>query len=249
MRQGWSLKAMHRLIVTSAVYRQSSLASPDLYNRDPDNVLLARGSRYRVDAELIRDIGLNLGGLLDHTVGGPSVFPSQPDEATTGYGGSFRWHESPGADKYRRGLYTFRKRTAPYAAFATFDAPAANTCTVSRRRSNTPLQSLALLNDEVMVDAARGLALRIVGQRGDCDADLMRYAFRICVARPPDALELKELLTFYDVQQQRLASGELAATKICGTEQAPAGIALNDFAAWTTVARLLLNLDEVITRQ
>ena len=158
---GWSLKSLQRQIVMSAVYRQSSKVSPELAERDPRNILLAHGPRFRVEAETIRDIALEASGLLHRTLGGPSVFPPQPGEAGATFG-PFRWKDSTGADRYRRGLYTFRKRGGPYAAFATFDAPPPNTCAMSRRRSNTPLQALAQLNDLAILEASRALAGRVL---------------------------------------------------------------------------------------
>ncbi len=163
-RQGWSMKAMHRLIVTSATYRQTSKAEPDLLTRDPRNELLARGPRFRVDSEVVRDIALSASGLLDPTIGGPSVYPPQPDGVTALSYGQMAWPTSKGRDRYRRGLYTYTKRTAPFAAFATFDMPTSEVACVRRERSNTPLQALTLLNDPAFVEAARAMGKRIVAE-------------------------------------------------------------------------------------
>ncbi len=246
---GWSLKAIHREIVLSATYRQDSHLSAALAERDPDNVLLARGPRLRVDAEVLRDTALATSGLLVRKIGGPSVFPPQPAEAGVSFG-PFRWKDSVGDDRYRRGLYTFRKRGAPYAAFATFDAPAPNTCAAARRRSNTPLQALALLNDVVLIEAAQAMAMRTLSEAPSTDAaSRARYAFRLCVARQPTESELAAIVAFFERQQARFVSGSLDAAAITGSagEGAPQA-ELNALAAWTTVARMLLNLDETISK-
>jgi hypothetical protein len=246
-RQKWSLKAAHRLIVTSAVYRQSASATAELRSKDPENVLLARAPRHRLEPERIRDVLLMVSGLLDHRLGGPSVFPSQPAAAASSF--HFTWTESAGSDKFRRGLYTFRRRTAPYAMFSLFDAPTGNICSVHRHRSNTPLQALALLNDDLTLAAARALAVRVVQlDAGDLESRA-RLAFRACVTRPPDTVEMNQLLAFYQRQHKRLVAGELNAAEITGTQRVPAGDTLEDLAVWTMVARLLLNLDETITKE
>ena len=230
---GWSLKHIHRLIATSATYRQSSRVRPDLANVDSDNRLLARQSRLRLDAELVRDVCLSASGLLVDKVGGPSVFPPQPD-GVMNLGQSRReWKPSSGSDRYRRGLYTYFWRATPHPALMVFDSPDAfSTCT-RRLRSNTPLQALTLLNDAAFYEFAEGLAHRVTSQPFHNDSDRIDYAFRLCVARNPSDSErqrLKELLS------QQLAQGA-GDTKGKQAE------------AWTTVARVLLNLDETITRE
>ncbi|WP_169972709.1 PSD1 and planctomycete cytochrome C domain-containing protein [Tautonia rosea] len=243
--EGWSQKAIHRWIVTSATYRQSSNVEPSLLDRDLENVLLARGPRFRLEAELVRDLALSASGLLTPTVGGPSVYPPQPDGVTAlAYGGP-GWPTSTGPDRYRRGLYTFIKRTAPYAAFTTFDAPTSEVTCTRRERSNTPLQALTLLNDPVFIEAAQALAQRIVSElpEGDAEARAAR-AFRLCLSREPDASELAAILDFYQAQRDRIASGELDAETLAGTADSDHAVEL---AAWTTVSRALLNLDETIT--
>jgi mono/diheme cytochrome c family protein len=245
-RQGWSMKAMHRLIVTSATYRQASQASPALLARDPRNELLARGPRFRVESEMVRDIALAASGLLDPTIGGPSVYPPQPDGVTALSYGQVTWPTSKGRDRYRRGLYTFTKRTAPFAAFATFDMPTSEVACVRRERSNTPLQALTLLNDPAFVEAARALGRRVVLE-GPSDAEgRARFAFRLCVGRPPTADEVTSIIAFLDQQTARLRSKELDAVKIGGADSKGDPIEL---ASWTTVARALLNLDETITKE
>jgi hypothetical protein len=258
--RGWSLKAMHRAIVTSATYRQSSRATPELLARDPRNELLARGARFRVPAETVRDIALSASGLLAAKLGGPSVFPPQPEGVTSLAYGMTTWMASTGADRYRRGLYTFLKRTSPYAAFVTMDAPTSETVCVRRERSNTPLQALALLNDTVFVEAARALARRVLVEcPSAADEDRIRRAFRLCLARPPRPEELARVRAFFDQQLSRLRSAELDAARIAGIPGkepstspllAPIpGVEPSELAAWTALARVLLNLDETVTRE
>ena len=245
-RQGWSMKAMHRLIVTSATYRQTSKAAPDLLARDPRNELLARGPRFRVEAEVVRDIALAASGLLNPTIGGPSVYPPQPDGVTALSYGQMGWPTSKGRDRYRRGLYTYTKRTAPFAAFATFDMPTSEIACVRRERSNTPLQALTLLNDPAFVEAARALGRRVVAE-GPADAEgRARLAFRLCVGRTPTAEEVGSIVDFQARQIARLRSGELDASKING---GPAKGDAGELASWANVARALLNLDETITKE
>ncbi len=207
MDRGWSLKQMHKLIVTSATYRQSPTATPELLSRDPQNKLLARGSRFRVESELVRDIILQASGLLSSKMGGPSVFPAQPPGITEAAYGPLNWSISEGEDRYRRGLYTFNKRTAPYAAFGLFDAPSGEVCVPRRNRSNTPLQSLAMLNDEVVLEAARELATGCLDIFGTDDESLAIELFRRCVTRPPKDDELLTILSYYRQQLQRFRSG------------------------------------------
>ena len=248
-RGGWSLKSLQRQIVMSAVYRQSSHVSPELAERDPLNILLARGPRVRVDAETIRDIALETSGLMVRTLGGPSVFPPQPGEAGTTFG-PFRWLASTGADRYRRGLYTFRKRGGPYAAFATFDAPPPNTCAMARRRSNTPLQALTQLNDLVVVEASRALAGRVLREAFEDITGRVRHAFRLTLSRPPSESELTALVEFHERQRRRFEEDSLDAAVVYGSAAGGGDAAeLRALAAMTTLARLLLNLDETITKE
>jgi hypothetical protein len=245
IQQRWSLKQMHRLIVLSATYRQSSHLTPELIERDPENIWLARGPRFRLDAELVRDAALARSGLLTTKIGGPSVFPPQPANITTeGAYGQLTWNVSEGPDRYRRSLYTFAKRTAPYAMFNTFDAPSGEACVARRDRSNTPLQSLTLLNDETFLDAARALGRLIATSTGSTD-DLARTLFYRCLDRPPTPEELQQLLDFYENQRQRFASGDLPPNKILGTDESSHPV---EQAAWTAAARVLLNLDEAIVK-
>jgi hypothetical protein len=244
VNQGWSVKRMHRLIVTSATYQQSSRPRPELRAKDPQNQLLARGPRFRLEAELIRDLALKSSGLLAPAVGGPSVFPPQPPGVTSeGAYGPLAWKVSAGPDRYRRGLYTFSKRTAPYAMFSTFDAPSGEACLARRDVSNSPLQALTLLNDPVFVEAAQALGRRAAARTGSLE-DRASYLFRCCLTRPPAEEERSLLVKFYHTQKQRLAAQELDAAALAG----PGDGDLLERAAWTMVARALLNLDETITK-
>jgi hypothetical protein len=244
VERGWSLKAMHRLIVTSATYRQSSRVTPDLLAKDPENRLLARGPRVRLEAEAIRDSVLRISGLLAEGIGGPSVFPPQPPGVTTeGTYGGLAWNVSPGRDRYRRGLYTFTKRTAPYAMFTTFDGPSGEVCVARREVSNSPLQALTLLNDVVFEEGARALGGMIATAPGPVD-DRASQLFRRCLARPPRPDELTMLVQFYQRQRERLMHKELDATRIAG----PGASDAIERAAWTILARAILNLDEAVTK-
>lgn len=245
MRQGWSQKKMHKLIVMSATYQQDSRVTPELRERDPQNVLLARGPRFRMEAELVRDTALVASGLLTEKLGGPSVYPPQPPGVSTeGAYGQLAWKASEGPDRYRRGLYTFAKRTAPYAMTATFDGPSGEACLARRDRSNTPLQALTLLNDTVFLECARALGKEAVAVKGD-DASRLDFIFRRCLTRPPTDEERKKLLEFYQTQLARFAGSELKAKEILEVKN---GDGLNEQAAWTTLARVLMNLDEAVSK-
>ena len=245
VRQGWSMKKLHRLIVTSATYRQSARVTPEQKARDPQNRLLSRTPRFRLEAELTRDAALTASGLLSPKLGGPGVFPPQPPGVTSeGTYGPLQWNVSSGEDRYRRGLYTFRKRTAPYAMFATLDAPSGEACLARREISNTPLQALTLLNDAVFMDAAQALGRAMTAQQGSVE-ERVTLLFRRCVTRPPTEEERTLLTQFYTAQRHRFAGKELDALAVAGSG---AGDAI-ERAAWTTLARSLLNLDEAITRQ
>jgi hypothetical protein len=241
----WSIKELHRLIVTSATYRQSSRVTAELLERDPQNVLLARGPRVRLEAEVVRDALLATSGLLSTKMNGPSVFPPQPPNVTTeGAYGQLAWNVSPGEDRYRRGLYTFTKRTAPFAMFTTFDAPSGEACVPRREVSNTPLQALTLLNDASFVEAAQALGREWALRPNDVPSNL-RELFQRCLTRPPSDVELSHLTAFHARQLARLSSKELDAEKLAGPGEGD----VNQRAAWTIVARALLNLDETITKE
>jgi hypothetical protein len=256
MERGWSLKELHRLIVDSATYRQSSRVTARLHRRDPYNRLLARGPRFRVEGEVVRDIALAASGLLNPKIGGRSVFPPLPGFMLlppVSYGPK-TWPEDKGADRYRRGLYTFRYRSVPYPVLQTFDAPNGDAACVRRTRSNTPLQALMTLNEPVFVECARALALRTLQQSGKGDAERVIYAFRRCLARKPTAAESLALLSLLDKEQKRFSRPdarpwELAANDPARPPALPQGTTPGQLAAWTAVARVLLNLDETIAKE
>ncbi len=246
---GWKVKDLHRFIVTSAAYRQSSQTRPELEQRDPDNRLLARQSRLRLPAELVRDSALSVSELLYPAIGGKSVRPPQPKGvAELAYGNSVKWNESPGRDRYRRGLYIHFQRTVPYPQLMLFDAPDANVAACKRDRSNTPLQALNLLNDPVFVEAARALSARVLREAPDADLDgRIRHAFEICAHRPPSRSERETLAQYYR-QQTGIFEKDTAAAELWSPLELP-GVSRVEAAAWTGVASVLLNLDEFITRE
>jgi hypothetical protein len=249
LRTGWDLKAMHKLIVTSATYRQSARFRPDLAARDPINVLLARQSRQRLEAETLRDVSLASSGLLSKRVGGPSVRPPQPagiSELT--YAGSARWVESTGADRYRRGLYTWFQRTSPYPMLLTFDAPDGNLSCSRREKTNTPLQALTLLNDTVFVDCAQALGKRIVEEKPADTKERIRHGFRLCLGREPSVQELDRLQRLFAELLSMCKAKPEEAVKLAG-KQPPAGVDAAEAAAWVALSRTLLNLDEFVTRE
>ena len=256
MDSGWSLKALHQLIVTSSTYRQSSHATPELHQRDPYNRLLARGPRFRVEAEIVRDIALAASGLLNPKIGGPSVYPPAPDflfVPPASYG-TKPWHEATGEDRYRRGIYTFRYRSVPYPMLQTFDAPRGDASRVRRSRSNTPLQALTTLNEPLFLESARALALRTLREGGETNTQRLVYSFRRCLARKPTPTESAELLSLLNKQMKRLREGWLRPWDLAGYDaaqrpQLPKSATPVQLAAWTTVCRVLLNLDETITKE
>ena len=248
MDSGWDLKHIHKLIVTSATYRQSSAARKDLKTRDPSNKLLARQVRLRLSAELVRDAALAASGLLDTRIGGKSVRPPlPPGVAELGYANSIKWTASEGADRYRRGLYIFFQRTTPYPQLMTFDAPDSLLACSRRERSTTPLQALNLLNDSVFFEAARGLAARIMREKSGSFEDRLHYAFLLCLARAPGADERERLIRFYRQQEDLLAKDPAAAQALFPADGVE-GIDAAEAAVWVNLSRVLLNLDEFITR-
>jgi mono/diheme cytochrome c family protein len=242
----WSLKHIHRLIVTSAAYRQSSKVRSDLAGIDANNKLLARQNRLRLDSEIVRDVCLSTSGLLNDKIGGPSVFPPQPAGVMT-LGQSKRdWKPSSGPDRYRRGMYTFLWRATPHPALTVFDSPDAfSTCT-RRIRSNTPLQSLTLLNDEAFVEFSQAMAGRIVAEPAESDAERIGRAFRLCLSRAPSQAEKQRLLDLLNAELSALKKSPEEAKSLVPAK-APGDVI--QLAAWTTVSRVLLNLDETITRE
>ena len=245
---GWSLKKLHRLIVTSDTYKQSSATRPELIEKDPLNVLLARQSRLRLESEIVRDEALAVSGLLTRTVGGPSIRPPQPtgiSELT--YAGSAKWAVSTGPDRYRRGLYIWFQRTSPFPMLMTFDNPDSNVCMVRRERSNTPLQALTLLNDVVFVEAAQALAKRA---RADCKSgcDTVTKLFQLTLGRNPTKAEELRVLKLHRDFSKLAETNPTEAAKLVGSPK-PDNDSIAESAAWVAVARTLMNLDEFVTRE
>ncbi|MBO0859136.1 MAG: PSD1 domain-containing protein [Chloracidobacterium sp.] len=251
IESGWSIKHIHNLIVNSAVYRQSSKITPKLLEIDPYNRWLARAPRIRVESEIVRDVALAASGLLSKKIGGPSVFSPLPAGVMDLAYGGFKWENATGDDRYRRGIYTFWKRTVPYPSMLVFDSPNGDFSCTRRVRSNTPLQALTTLNDTVFVEAAQALALRVWKDGGPDDRSKLIYAFRLCVSREPDQFETKKLLELL-VDQQKYFEGNTAAAVYVTTmdlNKIPENIDLSKVAPWTMVARVLLNMDETITKE
>ncbi len=255
MEHGWSIKHLQRLIVSSATYQQSSRIEPDLYERDPYNRLLARGPRFRVEGEVVRDIQLAASGLLNPAVGGRSVMPPAPAflfQPPVSYA-PFPWVEEKGSERYRRAVYSYRRRSTPYPLLSTFDTPEGNVSCPRRNRSNTPLQALMTLNETVAIEAAQALARRALEDGGGTDADRTDFLFRRCLSRLPNSAERAEIVQLLDAQITRFASGErdpwLVATNASKPTPLPPGATPAQLAAYTLAARVLLNLDETITKE
>jgi hypothetical protein len=246
MESGWNAKAIQRLMVTSSTYRQSSAATPELLEHDPSNVLLARGPRFRVEAEMVRDISLATSGLLSSKMYGPPVMPHQPDGLWDGFPGlklgPDEWVLSAGEDRYRRGLYTFIRRSARYPSLTVFDAPSREFCTARRSRSDTPLQALTTLNDPAFFEAAQAMARRVEHEAGPSEAVRAIYAFRLATSRKPSPKESDALLSAYQKSMQRFAGDLKEAEAVSGKPDA-------ELAAWTMLSNALLNLDEALTKE
>jgi hypothetical protein len=256
VRSGWDLKALHKLIVTSATYRQSSKLTPALRERDPENRLLARGSRFRLDAHAVRDNALAIGGLLVDKLGGPPVKPYQPpglweelsfNNKTT----VDEYTQDHGEALYRRTMYTFWKRTVPPPALAIFDAAGREMCTVRLGRTNTPLQALNLLNDVVYVEAARKLGERMMKEGGSTPSDRLAYGFRLATARKPDAREQASLDRAFGRYVARFKADPESAQALLKFGESPADASLDpvELAAYATMGNVLLNLDETVTKE
>jgi len=240
------MKHLHRLIVTSATYKQSSRVSAELVKRDPENKLYARGPRVRLDAETIRDNALAVSGLLSRKMGGPPVMPPQPPGVWTVTGVvDNTYRTSIGEDRYRRGLYTIWRRSSPYPSMAAFDAPDRASCIVKRPRTNTPLQALTLLNDPVYVEAALALAKRIHDDGGKTTEERIRFGFRLCLSREPVSREVELLTKIHDQSLTRYQANPATARTLV---QNAKGLDPVQWAAWFQVATVLLNLDEAITK-
>lgn len=251
MESDWNLKHIHRLIVTSATYRQSSQVTNKLHQVDPYNRLLARGSRYRVNAEVVRDLALSISGLLNDTVGGPSVYPETPMflfQPPASYGPKL-WDTSKGDDAFRRSLYVHAYRSVPYPPLQMFDAPNGDASCVRRSRSNTPLQALTVLNEAQFVECARAFAGRVLREVSSSDEDRIAHAFQLCTCRQPTAEEVSVLMNLLTETRQRLSSGELKAAALMAISSRDDQPSLQEMAAWFAVTRALLNLDETITRE
>jgi mono/diheme cytochrome c family protein len=253
IRHGWSMKAMHRLIVTSATYRQASAARKDLIEIDPRNLLLARQERLRVEAEIVRDAALSASGLLNARIGGPSVRPPQPAGVYAFTQNRKNWTTASGTERFRRALYTHYYRSAPYPLFTTFDTPDFQTVCTRRQRSNTPLQSLTLANDPAFLEIAQGLAARLVrDEPGEFAAKLdarLRHAFTLCFSREPNPAELAALRGYVERQAQGFASQPASARTLASKELIGAGLTEAQSAALAAAARALFNTDNFITRE
>ena len=254
VESGWDMKGLLKTIVTSATYRQSSAVNDTLLAADPDGQLYARAPRYRLSAEAVRDNALAVSGLLHKSLGGPSVMPYQPEGLwadLAGGAGQGPYVQSKGADLYRRSLYTYRKRTVPHPTLTTFDAPGFEKCQVRRDRTNTPLQALALLNGPTFVEAARNLAQRMMGESQGEVRERIAYGFRVTTGRNPSQTELDTLTKGYDGFAAKFSANPEAAAQLVTNGESPVPEALpkSELAAYTTVAGILLNLDEAITRE
>jgi hypothetical protein len=266
MRRGWSQKAMHRLIVTSAAYRQSSKERADAAEKDPYNNLLARQNRLRLEAEIIRDAALSASGLLTDKIGGPSVYPPIPDGALSVTQVKQDWPTTAGPDRYRRGMYTFFRRSAVYPQLAAFDAPDATSACTRRVRSNTPLQALTTLNDLAFTEFAEGLAARVIHEVATGDRERLNYAFLLTMSRQPRPEERERLLRYLARRIDEYETSPSLATELIynGGKFKPDGLPENPpppklaallpkdlalEAAWTGLSRVLLNLDDFLTRE
>ncbi len=256
MRTGWDTKAMMRLIVMSAAYRQDAATDAVRLEKDFYNRLLSRGPRFRMDAEMIRDHALAVSGLLNPKLGGPSVYPVQVPNLWKEIGflrpeiGMDEWPLSEGPDLYRRALYTFWRRVCTYPTFATFDAPSRDVCVSRRPRTNTPLQALAGLNEPTLLEAARVFAQRILTEGGEGAEAQLNFAFRICLGREPTKIESTRLLAFLEQQMKSYRRDSLAAEMLTnvGSAELPSTLDARKLAAWMMVANVLFNLDETLTK-
>ena len=236
------------MLVTSATYRQSSHARDDLLEHDPLNKLLARQSRVRVDAEMIRDAALVASGLLTEELGGAPVYPPQPEGVFDFTQDKKPWKTSTGRDRYRKGIYTHLWRSSLYPSMAVFDFPEPNVTCTRRIRSNTPLQSLTLANDETFFEFARGFAIRLLSTGAGDDSQRLSLAMEAAVGREPSSTELARLRGYLQQQRDRFASDPAAADAF-SPKPLPADVVASEAAAWAAVSRVLMNLDEFITRE
>ncbi|MEZ6044350.1 MAG: DUF1553 domain-containing protein [Planctomycetaceae bacterium] len=252
---GWDVKAFQKLIVMSGTYRQSSHVTPELHKRDPANRLLARGPRFRLDAEMIRDNALFLSGQMNDQIGGASVKPYQPPGLweAVGYTSSntAKFQKDEGDALYRRSMYTFWKRTSPPPSMTTFDAPSRETCTVKRERTNTPLQALNLLNDIQFVEAARKFAERILREGGETTTDKVNFGYRWATSHVADEQELAILSELYEQNLEEFTNDPTSAEQLLNVGDSTPDPVMNpaELAAWTMVANTLLNMDETIVKE
>jgi hypothetical protein len=245
---GWSLKHLAKTIVMSAAYRQSAKTTPEKLRLDPDNRLLSRGPRVRLTAEQIRDQALAASGLLSRKMGGPSVMPPQPEGVWQVVYSDDRWLTSNGEDRYRRGLYTFWRRTSPYPSAMALDAPSRETCTIRRIATNTPVAAFALLNDPAYVEFAQALARRIMKYPNVDTAKRAEFAFRSVLARQPKPPEVQRLVELFESEREHYehdsgAAAEMATSEL-GAPDEP--VKMEELAAWTVVSNVILNLDEAL---
>lgn len=244
----WDIKRLIKLMVMSATYRQSSRTTPEHLAKDPRNNLLSRAPRVRLEAEMVRDQALAVSGLLERRLGGPSVYPPQPDGLwQPAFNGQRTWPTSTGPDRYRRGLYTFWRRTIPYPSMATFDAPSREICSLRRPRTNTPLQALVTLNDTVYVEAARALAARMVREGGAQPRERAMLGMRLCLGHAPEDRQLEALLELYEKELARYRGDRVRSMKLIGATKVD-NVSPEELAAWTVVANVLLNLDAFLTK-
>ncbi|MDA0835705.1 MAG: PSD1 and planctomycete cytochrome C domain-containing protein [Planctomycetota bacterium] len=252
MRLDWDMKAMLRVIVTSATYRQSSRVTSIALEKDARNRLYSRGPRHRLEAEMVRDQALALSGLLGEKVGGPSVYPPQPPGMwQAAFNGQRTWPTSEGLDRYRRGLYVFWRRTVPYPSMATFDAPSREICTVRRIRTNTPLQAFVTMNDPVYVETSQALARRIIAEGGETTESRIQYALELCLCRPAQPEQIAAVQRLYESEKTHYAQNQTAATQLATDPLGPLpeGADTAEYAAWTVIGNILLNMDGVLMKQ
>ena len=254
MDHGWSTKQLIRTMLSSATYQQSSRVTAELLEIDPQNRLLVRGPRFRAEAEVVRDIALTAAGLLHREVGGPSIFPPVPQSVLNdNFSKPAYWIPAEGPQRYRRAMYVFRKRSMPDPVLANFDTPNADFACARRTRSNTPLASLVSLNEPIFVEAARAMALRILCEGGPTDRERTDYAFRLCTGRGAKPAEQAEVLALLEYHRERLAEGWLSINAVATGDPTtrvttPLDTTPQDAAAWTITARVMLNLDETLSK-
>jgi hypothetical protein len=251
VRNGWDVKGILKTMVMSAAYRQSSKAAPELLERDPENRLLARGPRFRLPAEVVRDQALAISGLLVEKLGGPSVKPYQPKGLWSDLGGDSDYPQDHGEKLYRRSLYTFWKRAVPPPTMMTFDSAGREACTVRATRTNTPLQALNLMNDVTFIEASRLMGERMMREGGSTAGERIAFGFRLATARTPAPLEQQVLASSFQYHLDRYQTDGDAALKLLGEGEHPRDETLDakELAAYTAVASLILNLDEAVTKE